>query len=465
MRACPTGNAGADAVKAALAFQIDHSDHISHLRDDLRPLIRVGISMGEVVIADNTVTGTGVVQAQRVEQLADPGGICITAAIHESLSKRASFEFLSLGEKQLKGFDHAIHVYRVHLKPGESVPAPTETGKQDSVPANWKLMVAVVVAALFVVGGVAYWSKLQVPKIEAASVENMAQPLPDKPSIAVLPFINMSADAEQEYFVDGMTEDLITDLSKLSGLFVVARNSVFTYKGKAVKVNEVAEELGVRYVMEGSVRRAGNQVRVNAQLIDATTGGHLWADRYDGSLDDVFAMQDQITQSIVTALSVTLVGQEKGSWDRVETDSPEAYSAYLRGRAHYRIYTPDDFVKAISYLENAIELDPGYARAHAALAAVYWEIGNSGWAEGTGVSYDEVLKKVNLHLEQAMKNPTPQALRIVVKQLENAERWNDALAEAERAIALDPNDPNGYQAMSTLLINLGRAAGFPPLFF
>jgi TolB-like protein/class 3 adenylate cyclase len=295
-----------DAVAATLAFQVDHIYLISRLKDDLRPTIRVGIAMGEVVIADNTVTGAGVVLAQRVEQLADPGGLCITAALHEALPKRMPFDLENLGEQVLKGFDEPVRVYRVELSADQSVPAPQQDNQREVSPRTPKLIVAIIVVALVIVGGTAYF-KTRVPQEEPASVERMVLPLPDKPSIAVLPFTNMSSDAEQEYFADGMTEDLITDISKVKELFVIARNSAFTYKGKAVNVSQVAKELGVRYVIEGSVQRVSNQVRINAQLIDASTGGHVWAERYDGSLEDVFSMRDKITQSIVTALKITLV--------------------------------------------------------------------------------------------------------------------------------------------------------------
>jgi TolB-like protein/class 3 adenylate cyclase/rhodanese-related sulfurtransferase len=446
-----------DAVTAGLAFQTEHRYLISSLEDELRPTIRVGIAMGEVVIADNTVTGSGVVLAQRVEQQADPGGLCITAALHESLPKHMPFDLENLGEQSLKGFDDPVRVYRVKLSAGQSIPAPQQGKKRKASPRKPKLLVATIVLTIVLVGGIYYWFQAQVPQEEPASVERMDFPLPDKPSIAVLPFTNMSDDPKQEYFADGMTEDLITDISKVSGLFVIARNSVFTYKDKAVKVRQVAEELGVRYVMEGSVQRAGNQVRINAQLIDATTGGHVWAERYDGLLDDVFSMRDRITISIVKALSVTLIDRERGG-HRNDTNSLEAYDAFLRGWAHYQLETPDDLAKAISYIENAIELDPGYGRAHAALAAIYRSIYINGWAEGTGVSYDDALKKLNKHLEEAMKNPTPLAHRIASKQLQYAERWDEALAESERAIALDTNDPEGYVAMNNLMVNLGRPA-------
>ncbi len=190
----------------------------------------------------------------------------------------------------------------------------------------------------------------------------------------------MSDDPGQDYFADGMTEDLITDLSKVSGLFVIARNSSFSYKGQQVKIRQVAEELGVRYVLEGSVRRAGDQVRINAQLIDATTGGHLWAERYDGTLADVFVLQDQVTEQIVAALAVSLTGEEQVQQARHDTENAAAHDAYLQGWAHYKFLTPESLAKAVPLFEEAIQLDPAYAQAHAALASLYWFVLEKDWA-------------------------------------------------------------------------------------
>jgi TolB-like protein len=211
----------------------------------------------------------------------------------------------------------------------------------------------------------------------------MALPLPDKPSIAVLPFVNMSGDPEQEYFSDGITEDLITDLSKISALFVIGRNSTFAYKGKTVDTRQVAEELGVRYVLEGSVRKAGGQVRINAQLIDATTAGHLWAERYDGDLSDVFALQDEITGKIVTALAVELTASEQEQVAKKETENITAYDSFLKARAHYLRHTPEDFAKALSHFENTIESDPDYRRAYFFMALIYSKASKLGrrWLE------------------------------------------------------------------------------------
>jgi adenylate cyclase len=385
------------------------------------------------------------VLAQRVEQLADPGGLCITAALHESLPRRMPFDLEDLGDQVLKGFDDPVHVYRVELSPGASIPPPQHKSQRRTLQKPWKRIVAIAVVVVMA-GGAAYWFKTQEPKVEAASIEHMAFPLPDKPSIVVLPFTNMSGDPEQEYFTDGITEDLITDLSKISDLFVIARNSAFTYKGHPVKVKQVAEELGVRYVLEGSVRRVAAQVRINAQLIDATTGGHLWAERYDGDISDIFALQDKVTLEIVTALAVNLTTeeQEEKALTR-ETENLQAYDAYLKGREHYSKTTRVDNVIAIQHLEQAVKLDPNYSRARALLAAIYYQSWRYNWA---GI---EAKEKARQNLKEAMKNPTPLAHQIASSFLVAGRRWEEAAAEAKLGISLDPNDPAGYKAMGKIV--------------
>jgi TolB-like protein/ankyrin repeat protein len=401
------------------------------------------------------VTGAGVVQAQRVEQLADQGGVCITAAIHEAISKRLPIDLENLGEQVLKGFDHPVGVYKARSRSGETIPPPDKRVQQRASPKSRSLLVAAIVFILVVGGGATVWFKSRVPQVEPASVERMSFPLPDKPSIAVLPFTNMSNDAEQEYFVDGMTEDLITDLSKVTGLFVIARNSVFTYKGKAVKIKQVAEELGVRYVMEGSVRRVGDQVRINAQLIDATTGGHLWADRYDGSMSDIFSLQDNITRQIVSALESNLVAGETAVSSK--TVSTRAYDAFLKGWAHYQRHTLDDLTKAKPYLEQAIQLDEDYAQAHAALAAVYWEIWSNDWAEHFNLSLSEAMGKAKQHVKPGLKEATPLA-HWVASNIEISEgNYQKAVSEAEQVVALDSNNPAGYATLANALELSGRS--------
>jgi adenylate cyclase len=288
--------------------------------------------------------------------------------------------------------------------------------------------------------------------------------LPDKPSIAVLLFVNMSGDPEQEYFVDGMTDDLITDLSKISGLFVIARNSVFRYKGKPVDVKKVSRELGVKHVLEGSVRKAGNQVRINAQLIDATTAGHLWAERYDGKMDDVFALQDEITGKIVTALAVKLTGGEQKQFSKKETENIAAYDAFLKGWARYQRRTRKDWVKAVSYFKKAIEFDPDYSRAYAALASIYYWSYRYWWFSSLGIKdYTEAYKLTSHYTQMAMKNPTSRAYWNASQMSLRYHQHEQAIAEVERAIALDPNDPDMFIQMARVLIFAGRpeeAVGF-----
>jgi len=330
------------------------------------------------------------------------------------------------------------------------------TATLESAPESALLVRLIPAVALLVALsiGIAWWQ----PWVQPGQAEPTVLMLPNKPSIAVLPFINMSADPGQEYFADGLTDDLITDLSKNPELFVISRNSTFVYKDKSVPIMQVARELGVGYVLEGSVQRHGNQVRINAQLIDAQTGGHAWSQRYDGYLDDLFTMRDRITLKIALELSVTLSGRKSDIEKPGVSHDPQAYDALLRGRDHYRMMTSGDLVKAIAQFEHAIEIDPDFSAAHAGLAASYWGICNNAWAEAAGMSYEECGSKTSQHLAEAMKNPSPLAHRIAARQHEYFKQWDEALVEAEKAIALNPNDPDGYVAMSALLVNQNRAA-------
>jgi TolB-like protein len=284
----------------------------------------------------------------------------------------------------------------------------------------------------------------------------MAFPLPDKPSIAVLPFTNLSDDPSQEYFADGMTEDLITDLSKISGLFVIARNSSFYYKGQQVKVRQVAEDLGVRYVLEGSVRRAGDTVRINAQLIDATTGGHIWADRYDGTLADVFALQDQVTRNVVVALSLRLTPEGESFQAHPDTTSLEAYDQFLKGWEHYKKRTPKHYAKALTYFAKAVELDPDYGLAHAAMAWIYWNSAYQEWSVALGLGMQKAKELARNSAERALKHPTPLAHQVVSQIRIREWEHDDAIAEAELSLSINPNDADGNYALAEALIMAGR---------
>jgi len=305
------------------------------------------------------------------------------------------------------------------------------------------------------------WWQQSVPREEPASIERMPFTLPDKPSIAVLPFSNLSEDASQEYFADGMTEDLITDLSKISGLFVIARNSSFTYKGKAVKIRQVAEELGVRYVLEGSVRRAGDQVRINAQLIDATTGGHLWAERYDGTLADVFSVQDKVTGQILDALKLQLTPTERQEIDTHGTNNPAAYDAYLRGlrllAARKRIDIESNSA-AQAELKEAIRLDPGYALAIAGLAWAKWlEISTINVYQST----DEVVRLAEKSLSikdnaLARRVRSRKHFSLESEFISTTRKPKLAAMELETARRLEPNNPDVLADLAIVLSFSGR---------
>ena len=393
--------------------------------------------MGEVVIADNTITGAGVVLAQRLEQLAEPGSVVIQGAAVETIPERFPFEYEKLEEFKVKGFDDSIRAYRVRLGEGKSIPAPQELKRHQKPARSRNQIIGLATVVLIAALATTLWLRPWAETGESNYVERM--PLPDKPSIVVLPLVNMSDDTSQDYFADGMTEDLITDLSKVSGLFVIARTSSFLYKGKQVKMSQVAEELGVRYVLEGSVRRSGDQVRINAQLIDATTDGHLWAERYDGTLTDVFGLQDKVVTQIVSALAVSLTSTETAAAGEMETSNPAAYDAVLQGWQFARKRTPQDYAKAIAYFETAVDLDPDYSRGYAGLASVYWRLHNFGWESEIGLDY-QALALARKNLASALAKPTAEAYRISAAMKVALRNKSDALTEINHAQALAPDD-------------------------
>jgi TolB-like protein/class 3 adenylate cyclase/Flp pilus assembly protein TadD len=447
-----------DAVNCAVEIQRELAERNAKLLYNRQMQFRIGVNLGDVIEEEGRIYGDGVNIAARVESMAEAGGICISGRAYDQVSNKLGLEYENLGEHQVKNISTPIRVYRVLSLPGAA--AHRVVRAKEAVRKKWRnlsIVAGVMVVGLVVVVGI--WQfYIRRPSMEAASVEKMAFPLPEKPSIAVLPFVNLSDDPKQEYFADGITDDLITDLSQISDLFVIGRNSTFTYKGKPVKVRQVAEELGVRYVLEGSVRKADNQVRINAQLIDSTTGGHLWAKRYDGHLDNVFGLQDKITRKIVVALAVKLSPGEQEKITRKETDNIEAYDAFLKGWEHYRRWAPEDFRKAITYFERAIELDSNYGRAYAALASIYLETWQRqwDWPQVLGLSMVACFDETEKYLKLAMDNPTPLAHQVASKRFIALLYHESAIAEAEHAIAIDPNDADGYMAMAVALIYFGK---------
>ena len=456
-----------EAVRAAISIQEELRVRNTELPEDRQMRFRIGINLGDVIVDGDDIYGDGVNVAARLEGVAEPGGICVSRKVYDEVKHKLSVGFEDIGPQEVKNIAEPVPTYRVVPGPVSVAEGAKAIARTGAAP-RWRIAAtAAAVVVVLAVGGIAIWEVYlrPPPPTRVIAAEKVAAPvLPDKPSIAVLPFANMSDDPKQEYFSDGITEDIITDLSKISGLFVVARNSTFVYKGRAVQVSEVAKELGVRYVLEGSVRKAGDRVRINAQLIDTVTGGHLWAERYDGTLADVFALQDKVTEKIVAALAVKLTVAERALQARGETANPEAHDAFLRGWAYYRRNTPADFAKAIPYFEEAIGLDPNYSRGHAALAALYWGVQDkqltsraSDWVRSLGLTSMEAWRLANQHLQEAMIDPVPLALQVGSRALTFQGRHDEAIAQAERAIKLNANNPVGYEAMAIALIYSGRA--------
>jgi TolB-like protein/class 3 adenylate cyclase len=442
-----------DAERYAVEVQRSKAERNAGVPDPKRLVYRIGINLGDVIVEGSDIHGDGVNIADRLQELADPGGITISGTAYDQVRTKVEVGYAYQGEQRVKHVADPVRVYRVLMDPALAGKTIGAAGTH----WRWPAIAAAALVSVIAVG-VAAWQRPWEPKIEAAAVERMALPLPDKPSIVVLPFANMSADADEESFADGMTEDLTTDLSRLSGLFVISRNTAFTYKGKAVKPAQVAEELGVRYILEGSIRRGGNEVRINAQLIDAISGGHLWADRYDGSMEDIFALQDKVTYAIVDALALRITNAEQVGLHQQETSVPAAYEAFLRGWEHLRRRTPEDLARSVPYLEQAIKLDPKYGRAYAALAWMHAVSYERGWSYSLGISDIEAWQRSKQYLAEAQKYPTALSHQTAGLVWWINSRNDEALAEFKEAIALDSGDALSYAYIGGILIRAGRAA-------
>jgi adenylate cyclase len=445
-----------EAVQAAVEIQRSIEGRNVELPDERRMHFRVGLNLGDVIEEDDgTIYGDGVNIAARMEALADAGGVCVSSSVHEAVHGKLDFGFDFLGEQQVKNITHPIGVYRVRAAPGAALAA---AGKRWLVPT---LAAGIAVVTIIVAASLVWWppfgaqeSATSPPGGEAAA----ALPMPVKPSIAVLPFANLSDDAEQEHFADGITEDLITDLSKINGLFVIARNSSFTYKDQPTKVQEIAEDLGVQYILEGSVRRIGDAVRINAQLIDAREGHHLWAERYEGEASGIFDFQDQVMAKIVANLSIELtgLGAAPGA-SKTGTDVIAAYDAMLAGRDYFRQGNTDAYRDAITQYEKAIALDPEYGEAYAGLAEVWLSLHKLGWRFAIGDGFRENFDQLTATLAQAKAFPTAHAYVVSAELLARHGNLADALADAEHAITLAPNNPDAYISRAGVLNFLGRA--------
>ncbi len=441
-----------DALACALAWQVAVEIRASQVPEDRAFRFRIGVNLGDVMVKGGDIYGDGVNLAARLEGLAEPGCVLVSRTVFDHAKGKVTAVFEDLGEQELKNIAEPVRVFRVSMG-SEVAEAPAVAMVTTR---SWRLPgIAATMALLVVAAGAALWLKPWEPREEPASLESMAFPLPDKPSIAVLPFTNLSDDPSQDFFADGMTEDLITDLSKISGLFVIAHNSSFSYKGQQVKVRQVAEELGVRYVLKGSVRRAGNQVRINAQLIDATTGGHLWADRFDRDLGEIFKLQDEVIGYIVSALAVELTDREKaGRKTREQAGNLQAHEYFFRGKQHLGRFTTKDTAKAKEMFEKAIEIDPRHIRALTALGRLHyneWEI----WGKARDKNLARALE---LGQNAVAVDDTLAGPHLLLSQVYRFLRQEDQFEiETQKALALEPRDADTLAGLGDVLRWSGRA--------
>ena len=443
-----------DAVLCAVEIQKVLEKKNAPLPEERRMDFRIGINLGDVVEEEGRIYGDGVNIAARIEGLAEPGGICVSGTVYEHIKNKVMLGDEYLGEHEVKNIAEPVQVYRILTEPNAK--SSTGGGKPIRV-RRWFWVFFAVMTILILVAGVLWiWQPDFSPSLSPAEVgseQTLSTDLPDRPSVAVLPFLNMSEDAEQEYFSDGITEDLITDLSKISALFVIARNSTFVYKGQPVKIQEVGEELGVAYILEGSVRKSGDRVRITAQLIDATTGGHLWAERYDRDLEDVFAVQDEVVEKIVAALALTLTEDEQEHLAQAATDNLEAYEFAKRGWYYYHQLTRENNDQARQLFQMAIDRDPGYADAIAGLGFTYYEEWAQQWSQDPQTldrAYDLSTEAINLNESRAAAHTLLSHVYLRTGEFEQA------MAEQERALALDPNDADNYRDLAEALIFAGR---------
>jgi adenylate cyclase len=437
-----------DAVRCAVDIQRGMAEGDPDLAEDQRIRFRIGVNLGDVIIEGDDIYGDGVNVAARLEGLAQPGGIVISGTAFDH-AKKAEAGFQYIGRKLVKNIPEPVRAYQVLLDPAA---VGSVVGEEARTRSSWRQLAAVAVVVLIaaVVGALGWLRPWEPGSAPAVS---------DKPSVAVLPFYNLSGDPKQDYFSDGITEDLITDLSKISALSVAARNAAFQYKGEAVDVKKAARELGVRYVLEGSVRKAEERIRINAQLIDAYSGYHLWAERYDRDLKDIFALQDDITAQIVTALEVQLTEDESEVLAQRFTENVEAYDLYLKGYDLYRRKSRESVYRARELFEQAIAHDPNFAAAYARLSHTHLHAWHAGW-EGP-----EALDRA-VELAQnavALNESSPEAHEQLGFMYLQRHQFDAAISEVERAVVLDPDYAKGYARLGEVLAMAGRPEETAPL--
>jgi adenylate cyclase len=439
-------------VNCAVEIQRDLAERNTELAYNRQMQFRIGVNLGDVIEEDGRIYGDGVNIAARVESLAEAGGICISGRAYDQVENKLGLEYEDLGKHEVKNISRPIQVYRVLSYPGAAAHRVVQA--KETLGRKWRKIAITAVVTIVLVAALGIWHfYMRSPSIEPASEKKMAYPLPDKPSIAVLPFVNMSGDPEQEYIGDSISENIITALSYIPEMFVIARTSTSVYKGKAVKIKQVSEELGVRYVLEGSIQKAGDQIRVTAQLIDAVSGHHLWADRYDRDIEDFFDVLDEIAKKVAIELQVKLT---EGEIARIShrTDNFEAWASATTAYSFVKLITREDMAKAKELFEKAVKLDPGYAFAWGGLGGVHLTYMAMGWSESPAKSFKMAVESTDkaLKLDETLTCATAVKGRLYGMQ----RQFEQAIATGKRAIELGPSYDLSYGHLSYVMLNAGN---------
>ena len=443
-----------DAIECAVKVQQELKTKNAQLPDNRKMPFRIGVNLGDGVEEADRIYGDGVNIAARLEGLAEPGGICISRTAYDHVKNKLELGYEYLGEHSVKNIAEPVRVYRVLMEPeaaGKVIGEKRFLGR-----ISRKAAISAIIILLIVAGGVIGWNIYlqQSKKVEAASLDKMAYPLPDNPSIAVLPFNNLSGNPEQEYFSDGITEDIITALSKVPNLFVIARNSTFTYKDKPVKVQKVAEDLGVRYVLEGSIQVAGRNVRITVQLIDALKGYHIWSERYDRELKDILALQDEITLKVLKALDVKLIRGEPGKLFQKGVDNLELYNKALKARDYLYQWNREGIIESRKLTEEVIRMAPEYASAYQGLAGINMMevfLGMSQSPRESLMKAIELCKKA-ISLDESL----PGAHGLLGFLYVQIRQYDKGIAECEKALELAPNSADAHSFIAQGLNYAGR---------
>ena len=448
-----------DSVVDAVTFSVDTQGAIQERNADLpeqrKVLYRVGINIGDVIVEGDDIYGDGVNVAARLESLSETGGVCIAGSARDQIRDKLDLNLEDLGAVEVKNIARPVPAFRVVMdSKAADLRTPVLQSVAEPVHRSRTMIFGAAIGLAVLAVGAGLWSYTRQHDVKPTTVAKLIQPLTEKPSIAVLPFVNMSGDKAQEYFSDGITEDIMIGLSKIGGLLVVARNSSFAYKGKATSTRQIGRELNVRHILEGSVRKSGNRVRITAQLVDVSTGRQLWAERYDRKMSDIFAVQDEVRTKIVSALAVKLSADDSIRLRRSKNVDPDAYELLLRGLEALRRYSPGTNEEAREFFKKAAAIDPGYARAHANIAYTHIMDVFSGYTKEPARSLELAKQSLTAAMQQDSKISQIYLTQSDLFRIQR--RYDKSLAAARKAIQLDPNSDSGYIALAFTLNYMGR---------